>query len=242
MTRLRLAVVLACSCACACREAGDRPGKGTPVPSPQNWSVRDPRDSRLLPVAEDDPCYEHVEASIAKLKEHSAQSKSVELVFRAPLEVKGDAAAKLFPHHRFFVFVWDQKVREPLPPNVAKPAGLAIGLHHSIAVDKQGRLTRFGVAPAFAAFGDFLAENAVKIRNARDARLVWDAFCEINRRERKGKIEKASDHLWRLGVTAMTWGGEGVGRYYLEVRLNADSTVRSARMESERPARSRVGR
>jgi hypothetical protein len=229
VTPTRLAVLFACSFAFACQEPGGQIGDATPVPLPANWPVHAPEDSPLLPVAEDDPCYEAVAVSIAGIEERYAQGKWLDAVFRPPLEIKGKAVRELFPDHRFFVLVWDEK-RKPLPPGTPRPSGLAVALHSSIAVDKKGTATNLGRG---SGFGDFLAETGVKISNVDDARLVWNAFCEIARQERKGKIEKVSDHVWRLGLTPRIPEDESSGKRYLEVHLKADFSVRSARMQSE---------
>lgn len=201
-------------------------------PLPKNFPIHLPQDSPLAPVAHDDTCYDAVAAEVARVKDNYARAGLLEpLMHGPPQEMKGRALAQLFPNHRFFVFVWSERVKEPLPPDTPRPIGLLVGARAMLAIDKNGVVERFGNHWSLELAAPFLAKNRVKIRNRRDARLVWNALCEIYRRERTGKIERVSDHLWRLGIEK-TDGG----RAYQEVRLSENFTVKAMKFVSEKPS------
>ncbi|MFH1924137.1 MAG: hypothetical protein ABIP48_30145 [Planctomycetota bacterium] len=226
LTSRRLTMTMLMSIALAtCTAHGSQEDAEPPklVRAPANWPIHLPEDSELLPLAEDDPCWKAIAGQIATLKENFARNKLLDVeMFGSPREIKGNAIAKLFPNHRFFVFMWNEKVKEPLPPNTSRPGGLLLAARAVIAIDKEGVVKRFRNYWSIELAGEFLAKNRVKIQNAEDARLVWDALCEIYRRERTGGIEKVSERVWRLGIEK-----DNRGRHYYDVRLNPDFSVKS---------------
>lgn len=194
----------------------------------------DPDDSPLVPVSETDSCNEILSDEMARIEQRPGRSRVIELVFRAPREIQGKAIGELFPNYRFFLLSWDQKMGKARPPGSRRISGLAVGIGTAIAVNKWGTVARLG-SPDCEAFGDFLAINGVRILDANDARLVRDAFCEVERMKKTGKLEKVSTNVWRLGVTRSMWGDRGLGRYCFEVELNPDSSVKAGRMKSLKP-------
>jgi hypothetical protein len=135
------------------------------------WAIRLPEGSQVLPVPGRDACYGAVAREMARAKEDCARRGIAELVIHGPpWEIKGPALGKLFPNHRFFVFVWSQRAKEPLPPNTPRPVGLLVAAHTSIAIDKGGLVDKLGHDGCIELSADFLAKNRVKVRNGDDAK------------------------------------------------------------------------
>ena len=78
--------------------------------------------------------------------------------------------------------------------------------------------------------GGWLEErNGVKIESEKDARLVWDAFCDLHQKRWKNQgIKKIDSSTWHLGVITID-----DFHYYYRVVLNADGIVQNAKLHAE---------
>ncbi len=236
-THAKVAVVLfllaASLCLCvACCENTVRPASEVGDVGCIRDIFPDPVDSQLVAVAKNDACCLAIQRETQVVTDIYARHPSGRLFadFWPPCEVKGHALQSVFPKHRFFLIVWNEKVNEP-PPGVPRLFGRGGVAKSPIAVDAEGRGTEVGYHGNYEDFGNFLAANKVKITSPDDAQAVWDALCEIARWKREGQNEKVSDNEWRLGVRKTPVGG----KLWFEVHLNDDSTVRSGAMVAPPP-------
>ena len=140
--------------------------------------LRPPFDSKLERVSVVDRDYSSVAAEVAKLRDSYLASN----FSKAPRSagdgaLLGPAIRKVFPGHRFYVVNWDECPRDKANP----PAGLAVGLYVTLAIDAEGQVTRLVPYGNQGAFGQFLNCAGVVIRSEQEARGVWEAYCEVGR-------------------------------------------------------------
>jgi hypothetical protein len=108
----------------------------------------------------------------------------------------------------------------------ALPQGNAV----TLICNSNGKLVReidhYG---NYEPFGEFLAANRVTIRSPEDAKLVWEAFCDLHQKHWKDqRAIKISDTVWHLGDTTI-----GNFHYYYQIILDADQTVVSAKLHAD---------
>ena len=188
-----------------------------------SWMLRQhPEDSQLEDIDEDDPAHAALNGFVASIEQRYAHDLVSAVVIDYVKEVKGPASSQLFPSSRFFVCKVTEEAKASASDSVRYSCDTFI---EAMALDKDLRLASIGPGTRHDKnFGEFLAENQVKITDEKSARLVWDAFCEIRRwRSKSDAIEKVSDRVWHLGVKNDR--AEGRGKAYHEVRLDEDLTV-----------------
>jgi hypothetical protein len=137
----------------------------------------------------------------AAMQKREEERKQVRSTFRDWIKVTSPAAAKLFPDLRFASLVWDMHRH----PEYKGPVSLALGLEMVVAIDrKTNRLTReLWVYNNHDEFGKLLADYKVTLRDAAEAKLVWDASCDIyGMGSKTAPMKKISDSEWRLGITS----------------------------------------
>lgn len=133
----------------------------------------------------------------------------------------------LFPQHRFYAVSWSQHP----PPGTEKNAlGLALGIETTLVCDATGNLVKeVQHTGNYEAFGELLHASHVTLRTADDAKLVWNAFCDIHQKHwQELPAIKVDDKTWHLGDETR----DGV-HYCYEVLLDSDSRVASAKLRSE---------
>ena len=203
------------------------------------YEANDSPRIQLISVAEDDSCLPAVNAAIADiLRSHAADAKEAPEGSNIPTgavehryELVGNALRRLFPEHRFFVYQWSDETRQRLPPGTKTPIERR-GYVGTLAIAHDGGVFDFAGAERRELFGGFLAKNSVKLENAKDARLIWNAFCEICRWDpHTNELQKVSDREWHLGVIQRD--GRKPRNGYYDVRLNDDLTVQSAKWAAE---------
>jgi hypothetical protein len=115
------------------------------------------------------------------------------------MKVDSPAAAKLFPNLRFASLVWDMHRH----PESKEQVGLAQGLEMVVAIDtKTNRLTKeLWIHDNHEKLGKLLADYKVTLRDAAEARLIWDAACDIyGQGSKTAPMKKISDSEWRFGI------------------------------------------
>lgn len=182
-------------------------------------------DTQLVEIAREDVDYAVVAAEIDAVQRKYAKNALVETILLAPpQEIRGPATAKLFSKWRFFVSVWSQRARDPLPPRTQRPIGLLPIAPSVLAISDTGALYKFPNYWGIDGAADFLIKTGVKIESPEDARLVRDALCELFFRPKNGQIEEARQRVWQINLDPTN---ERAGSY--EVQVNPDGTVKSMR-------------
>jgi hypothetical protein len=152
-------------------------------------------------VSKKDAIYPVLAEYRAAMQKREEQGKQVRSTFRDWIKVDSPAAAKLFPNLRFASLVWDMHRH----PEYKGPVSLALGLEMVVAVDtKTNRLAReLWLYDNHDKFGKLLADYKVTLRDAAEAKLVWDASCDIyGMGSKTAPMKKISDSEWRLGITS----------------------------------------
>lgn len=157
-----------------------------------------PVDTTVTPVNELSAHWNIVQTEIERITRDTPESpvgNKLEMVGT----IEGKAIRSLFPGWAFYALRYSNYIKEGYD---GKHVSLAFGLGHTFAVSpysREGmRLYHYG---NYEEYGHLLRETKVAISNARDAKLVWDAFCEIHRKAWKDfTVEKVSETEWKLGV------------------------------------------
>ena len=134
----------------------------------------------------------------AAMQKGEEEEKQVRSTFHDWIKVDSPAAAKLFPNLRFASLVWDMHRH----PESKGRVSLAQGLEMVVAIDtKTNRLTKeLWVHDNHDKFGKLLADYKVTLRDAAEAKLIWDASCDIyGQGSKTAPMKKISDSecaLW----------------------------------------------
>lgn len=141
-------------------------------------------------------------------------------------ELPSAALKQIFPGRRFFTVGWFE---HPVPGKEKQASGLG-GVEFTIACNRDGNVVseiyHYG---NYEPYGVLLAEAKRSIRSTEDAKLLWDAFCDLHQKHWKHQPAiRVSDTVWHLGDVTI----DGV-HYYYEVRLNEDNSVKSARLHAD---------
>jgi hypothetical protein len=135
----------------------------------------------------------------AAMQKREEEGKQVRSTFRDWIKVDSPAAAKLFPNLRFASLVSDMHRH----PEYEGQVSLAQGLEMVVAIDtKTNRLAReLWVHNNHDQFGKLLADYKVTLRDAAEAKLVWDASCDIyGQGSKTAPMKRISESEWRLGI------------------------------------------
>lgn len=191
-----------------------------------NYVVGKPKNSALLPVSKNNPDHKYVEAEFDRIRTGYAARNVIRAKLREPFQIEVDAARRLFPQYRFYLVWWDEEAVDKHNP----PLGMAFGLYYTLALGPDGELRHFQGSGNFEEFGKFLADTKVVLKTSEDAKLVWNAFCEIHRRDwASHPSEHISEKEWRLGKEV----AHGFDRFY-RVSTTTNGFCTSARFEAIR--------
>jgi hypothetical protein len=154
----------------------------------------------IMPVNQKDANWSTVQAEIERITKSDPNSLTGNNIVRYGLKNTNDANS-LFPGWKFYGFVYSMYVKNPADKNKVH---LAMELKSTLAV-----LTNSNPVKTFVLYngnsddyGKFLKLNKILIRDAKDANLVWNSFCEIYGRSKQVKHEKTSDNEWKLGINS----------------------------------------
>jgi hypothetical protein len=130
--------------------------------------------------------------------------------FKKWVRVDSVAARQLFPGLRFASIEWDEAADPRAKDHVL---GRALSLQTTLAVDpKAGSVV--ATLPGhgnYEAFGTLLIERKITLRDDADAKVVWEAFCDLHHKHWKDQPhERTADTEWRLGRSSydQTTGSE----------------------------------
>ncbi len=155
-----------------------------------------------------------------------AKTAIAEPLFASWHELPFATLKKLFPERRFFTNAWMER---PVPGKEKEAIGLGGG-EYTLICDRNGKLVseiyHYG---NYDPYGSLLAANKVSIRSPEDAKLVWDAFCDLHQKHWKDQPAiQVSDTVWHLGDKTIDRF-----HYYYEVRLTNEHIVESARLHAD---------
>lgn len=151
----------------------------------------------LLPVSPNDPSMAALSTWRENIVGRYKSDGAVVPEFRSWFEIPFVAPKKLFQNLRFFTTDWSERF-EPGKTTLAA-SGPGSGIEYTVVCDIDGKF----VTDMFHGSGDhvsnLLIANKVGIRSAEDARLIWDAYCDIHQFHWKDRsLKKISDNTWRF--------------------------------------------
>ncbi len=157
-----------------------------------------PQDPSLLPIGANDRNRKIVDDEIARIT-NTGDSNPVGNTLEAAGKLDEKSALTLFPKWDFYVFKYSNYLKKEFEEAAVHLAG---GLGHTVAVERgTGAILRLGHYGNHEAYGDLLKRAGAVLRDTKDARLVWDAFCAIHCKSWKGyPLQQISEHEWRLGI------------------------------------------
>jgi len=186
------------------------------------------RYETAIRVTKSDPIYPVLEERRNQIEQQYEETKRALPVFSDWVQIRSPAAARLFPSLRFAGISWSERAH---PDVKDRTVNLAFGLQTTVGVETssnriQVELSGFG---SYEAFGGLLATNRVHIKDAVDAKAVWEAFCDLHFKHWQSQpAVKKSEKIWHLGDVTIDQF-----HYYYEVALDEEHTVRSARLHAD---------
>lgn len=185
------------------------------------------RLDQLTEVEDSDPAVPALKEWQQGIEARYRQGGFIVPAFSSWFALSFDSLKTLFPQHRFFAISWS----EGAAPGMEKEAiGLAVGLEATLVCDAAGKtIKELHHTGNYEAFGELLNAARVTIRTNDDAKLVWNAFCDIHQRHwQKQPAMKVDDKTWHLGKVTIDRF-----RYYYKVLLDDESRVVSAKLHAD---------
>jgi hypothetical protein len=167
-------------------------------PAPGHGQLRnDPTNA----ISKDDPIYPPLAAYQTAMQRREEEGKQFRSTFQDWIRVDSPAAARLFPNLRFASLRWDMHRH----PEAKGPLALAVGLELVAAIDTTThRVVReLWCHGNHEEFGKLLVDHKVTLRDATEAKLVWDASCVLyGQGSKTAPLKKMSASEWRLGISS----------------------------------------
>lgn len=158
------------------------------------------QDPTRYPVSGSDRNRKIVESEIARITQGNPASHIGNKLNQPVVKVEGKAIQKLFPNYDFYFFSFHNEMKKGFEAE-SQNTNLAGGLGEALAVRRDdGRLTRLHLTGNHESYGDLLQQAGAAIHNAGDARLVWDAFCELLFAPKERELQQVSQNEWKLGI------------------------------------------
>lgn len=182
-------------------------------------------------VQKTDPIYPSLEEYRLQILKQYDDTKQAQPAFSNWVDVQSAAVNDLFPLLRFAAITWDERVHPEAKNKKDIGWNYAFGLQVTIGVDRSSNQIKykFDGYGNYEPFGKLLADNQIRIRNAEDARTVWEAFCDLHFKHWKSQPAiRKSESVWHLGdVTSDRF------HYYYEVNLDERQRVKAARLHAD---------
>lgn len=153
-------------------------------------------------LSKDDPITAALAEEQTKIEAKYEVYKFAQPKFESWRRIRSPFAGKLFPKLEFAFITW---VEVPHPQAKQRAIGLALGLGQTVAVDHETRqiVWRESLHGNYRDFAKLLVDHQITLQNVADAKRIWDAFCDIHRREWKNhELKKVSSSEWRLGINS----------------------------------------
>ena len=156
--------------------------------------------------------------------EQSSDEAVIHTVEGPILATSSATLTALFPGWKFYVVPFEMKKNPDYQGNVS----IASGLYSVLGVGKVGKRAEFFGYGNYDEFGQFLADNRIRIRAARDAERITTAYYHIYRRGRpKIKPRKSGPNAWHLSPHVVR-----DREYYYDIATAEDGTVVSGILRS----------
>ncbi len=180
-----------------------------------------------MPLQANDPALPTLRTWWQTTAARYAKDGKIRPYFGAWQELPYGKLQRLFPGRRFFKASW---IETPILDKT-QTSGIASGVKYTLVCDIAGNLVAENSGDRNSeAFGDMLAASKIRIRSPADAKLVWDAFCDLDQKAWKElPVLRVSETVWHLGDATTN----GI-HYYYEVRLNDDTSVKAARLRADK--------
>jgi len=148
--------------------------------------------------------------------------------FSSSYELPSQSLKTLFPDKRFFAMSWCER---PAEGKEKEAIGLAFCLGTTLVCDAEEKVIKEVFHTGnYEAFGELLSAEKVTIRNNRDAKIVWEAFCDLHQKHWKDQgIERKKDGVWHLGVTTTD-----DFHYYYQVKLDKQGAVMAGKLHADK--------
>lgn len=185
------------------------------------------RQDQLTKLADSDSATPALKEWLQSVEANYKQGGVVVPTFSAWFVLSFDSLKTLFPQHRFFAISWSESA---VPGKEKETLGLASGLETTLVCDAAGKTVKeLHHTGNYEAFGELLKSAKITIRTNDDAKLVWNAFCDVHQKHwQKQPAIKIDDRTWHLGDETR----DGY-HYYYEVLLDADFRVTSAKLHAD---------
>lgn len=170
-----------------------------------------PNGTIIYPANESDPHWKILRKEIKRITKDEPTSPAG-MTMRAVGRIEGKAIQTLFPNWQFYYFSYSGYKKEGfdnIPVHIVGMVG------HALAISSDSS------EPVYPyPYGDFLIKNKAAIHNSEEAKLAWDAFCEIQQHQWKNyKIEKVASNEWKLGIYSYDQTISVVGGYETVVKV-----------------------
>jgi hypothetical protein len=149
----------------------------------------------LIPVNDKNKHWDSIQVEISRITKSDPNSPIGNKIEKfGTIDTKD--ANSLFPGWKFYGFDYYNYAKNPSDKHKFHLAGLST----TLAVYDSNSAKTFRLYN-YEDYEKFLKINKTVINDANDAKLVWGAWCEIQRGGGKDlKIEKVSDNEWKLGI------------------------------------------
>jgi len=163
----------------------------------------------------------------SKLIEAYRKNGNIQSQFGPLQEISSESLPRLFPGLRFIAIHWDET---PVPGNTKK-LSMAYDLYTILAVDSIKKTTReFYGYGNYEEFGILLSDYGITINSHADAKLVWNAFCDLHQKQWKNQdIQRIDDTTWHLGAVTIDRF-----HYYYQVDLDSSHKVIRGKLHADR--------
>ncbi len=152
------------------------------------------------PIPKTDSIYPVLAAHQAAIAKRYEDGKCARPLFSDWMRVNSPAAAKLFPKLQFASISWSLRRHPEAKGSVA----LAEGLKVTVAIDAATKriIKELHCGGNYEAYGKLLVDRRALLRDAAEAKLVWEAFGDIHHiGSKKWPCKKVSASEWHLGIS-----------------------------------------
>jgi hypothetical protein len=185
------------------------------------------RENELARVASDDAAMPVLREWRSKKIEKCHKGGIATISFSPWYELPSPALKQLFPGLRFFATSWTLR---PIPGKEKETIGLPSALEIVLILDADGKsFKEVATGGDHEPFWNLLAAHKVSIRSPADAKLVWEAFCDLHLKHWQDQPAlKISETTWHLGDTTID-----KFHYYYEFVLDDDHVVKWGKLHAE---------
>jgi hypothetical protein len=134
-------------------------------------------------------------------------------------EISTPTLLKLFPSYRFYTISWNESAAEK---SKKEYVACAYGLYVILSVQQETKeIKEYSGYGNYESFGELLRVAKIRITSKEQAKLIWDAFCDLHQKYWKDQaIKQINAKKWHLGIITID-----DFNYYYEVNLDDNDIV-----------------